>query len=117
MLENQKFTDQRCFCATEQVVICAFAKLQTMNEVNEHNTIIEIKNVPAELIKYAILQWIPCWKYAKKTGVGNSTNTFIKAISVWLILKSETSSGCMHNYRTQLAALAVKCKMCVRTLE
>lgn len=75
-----------------------------------------IHNCPVNLVLYAVQQWLPCHKYAK-TGKGNNTNAFIKAISVWLILKNETSSGMIHSYRSQLPALAAKCKMSVRTLE
>ena len=78
---------------------------------------LEIKNVPTGLILYAVQQWLPCQKYAKASGMHKNTNTFIKAISVWLILKSETSSGKIKQYRSQLQLLAAKCKMSVRTLE
>jgi hypothetical protein len=79
--------------------------------------VLEIKNVPTQLILYAVTQWLPCQKYAKDKRLAKNTNQFIKAISVWLILKSETTSGQVKNYRSQLHELAAKCKMCVRTLE
>src|SRR4051812_12327524 len=78
---------------------------------------IEIKNVPINLVLFALQQWKPCHQYAIKPGRGSNTNTFIKGISVWLILKSETSSGNIQNYRSQLEELSAKCKMCVRTFE
>src|SRR4051794_35331078 len=62
----------------------------------------EIKNVPVNLVLFALQQWKPCHQYAIKTGRGSNTNSFIKGISVWLILKSETTSGNIHNYRSQL---------------
>lgn len=78
---------------------------------------LEIRSVPTSLILFAITQWEYCGKYAKRTTIGNNTNPFIKGIAVWLILKNETSSGCIHQYRNQLQQLAAKCKMSVRTLE
>ena len=77
----------------------------------------EIKNTPIQLILYAINQWSLCNKYAYKTGVGNNTNVFIKGISVWLLLKNETTSGIVKNYRSQLPYLAAICKMSVRTFD
>lgn len=77
----------------------------------------EIKNTPKQLILYAIKQWSLCNKYAVKTGVGNNTNVFIKGISVWLILKNETTSGIIKNYRSRLPYLAAMCKVSVRTLD
>ncbi len=88
-----------------------------MNNGVEKRNMLEIRNVPTQLILYAICQWNYNGKYANATGMGNNTNSFIKAVAVWLILKSETTSGCIHNYREQLPALASKCKMSVRTLE
>jgi hypothetical protein len=79
--------------------------------------VLEIRNVPTELILFAIQQWTPCNLYVKKRGGGNNTNTFLKAISVWLILKNETSSGTIKNYRQQMFDLANKCKMSVRSLD
>ncbi len=81
------------------------------------SSMLEIRNVPTGLILYAVRQWLPCQKYAKNTGMFKNTNTFIKAIAVWLILKNETTSGNIKQYRTQLLQLASKCKMSVRTLE
>lgn len=78
---------------------------------------LEIKNIPTGLILYAVQQWLPCQRYATGGGMPKNTNHFIKAISVWLILKSETTSGNVHGYRKQLPVLATKCKMSVRTLE
>lgn len=78
---------------------------------------LEIRGVPTSLILFAILKWEYCGKYAKRTTIGNNTNPFIKGIAVWLILKSESTSGCIHDYRDQLKELAKKCKMSVRTLE
>lgn len=75
-----------------------------------------IKRVPTALILFAVTKWTPCFKYAKKTGVGNNTNQFIRNISAWLILKNETSSAVIQNYRTQLQRLAAKCKISERTL-
>jgi hypothetical protein len=85
--------------------------------IENSSAVLEIKHVPTELILFAIQQWTPCHKYAKKTGVGNSTNQFVKGIAVWLILKNETSSGKIKVYRQQLLQLAAKCKMSVRTLD
>lgn len=82
-----------------------------------NNSVLEIKGVPTSLILFAIQKWEYCGKYAKRTTIGNNVNQFIKAISVWLILKNETTSGCIHNYRQQLQQLAEKNKMSVRTLE
>jgi hypothetical protein len=79
--------------------------------------IVEIKNVPTQLILFAIMQWQQCGKHLKKKQVGYNTNNFLKQISVWLILKNETTSGCIKSYRSQLPQLAEKCKMSVRTLE
>lgn len=77
----------------------------------------EMKNTPIQLILYAINQWSLCNKYAYKTGVGNNTNVFIKGISLWLLLKNETTSGIVKNYRSQLPYLAAICKMSVRTFD
>lgn len=81
-----------------------------------NSSTLELKNVPTKLILYAISQWQPCGLYAKLTGVGNNTNPFLKAISVWIILKNQTTSGAIKNYRSQLNELAAKCKMTERTL-
>ncbi|MEP7317190.1 MAG: hypothetical protein ABI921_00560 [Panacibacter sp.] len=78
---------------------------------------LEIKGVPTALILYAVQQWLPCGDYVSGGAMPKNTNIFIKAISVWLILKSETSSGKIKDYRTQLQQLAVKCKCSTRTLE
>lgn len=81
------------------------------------SAIVEIKNVPTELILCAVQQWLPCQKYAKDKRLSKNTNPFLKAFSVWLILKSETTSGVLLSYRQQLPHIAFKCKMSVRTLE
>jgi len=81
------------------------------------SAVLELKNVPAGLIMYAVQQWTPCMKYAKNKAAGHNTNTFIRGISVWLILKSETTSGNIKKYRAQLPELAAKCKMSVRTMD
>lgn len=81
------------------------------------SSVLELHNVPTELILYAIQQWEYCGLYAKATGTGKATNQFIKGISVWIILKNLTTSGCFHNYRDQLPELAATCKMSVRTLQ
>jgi hypothetical protein len=85
--------------------------------IKSNSNVLEIRNVPTGLILYAAQQWTLCNKYAHKTGVGNNTNSFIKGISVWLILKAETTTGKIQNYRRQLLPLAEKCKMSIRTLD
>jgi hypothetical protein len=79
--------------------------------------VLEIHNVPTALILYAIEQWTLCNKYAHKTGVGNNTNPFLRAVAVWILLKHETTSGKIKHYRKQLPQMATKCKMSVRSLD
>lgn len=83
---------------------------------NNGAAVLEIKNIPTSLILYAIQQWTTCGKYVKG-GASKNTNEFLKGISVWLILKNETTSGQIKNYRSQLPGMAAKCKMSVRTLD
>lgn len=87
-----------------------------VKSIAKRSGLLEIKNTPTQLILYAIKQWSICNKYAYKTGVGNNTNVF-KGIAVWLILKNETTSGIIKNYRSQLPHLAYMFKMSVRTLD
>jgi hypothetical protein len=72
--------------------------------------VLELKNVPTELILYATTQWNYCGKYVIK-GTGKNTNPFLQGIAVWLILKAETPSGKIQNYWSQLDELALKCKL------
>ncbi|HEX8356657.1 MAG TPA: hypothetical protein VF610_04565, partial [Segetibacter sp.] len=81
------------------------------------SAVLELRNVPTELILFAVSQWTHCGKYAKTTNRAKATNNFLKGIAVWLILKNETSSGKIKYYRSQLTELAGTCKMSVRTLD
>ena len=81
------------------------------------STMLELQNVPTELILYAVHNWQLCQQYTTVRSCGNNTNPFLKGISVWLILKAQTTTGVIQNYRRQLPDLATQCKISQRTMD
>lgn len=80
------------------------------------STVLELKNVPAELLLYANKQRKVCGDFIT-TGKAHTHNPFAKAISVWIILKNLTTSGVYNDLRLQKVSLAANCKMSVSVFE
>lgn len=81
------------------------------------NNVLELHSVPTELILYAVHNWQLCQQYTTVRSCGNNTNRALKGIATWLILKAQTTTGVLQNYRKQLPDLATQCKVSVRTME
>lgn len=79
-------------------------------------SIIELKNIPLEAIDLMVRGWEECGRYVK-TGKAKHTNPTARALDTWIILKTITTSGKIHNYRQQLNDLAATCKIGVRMLQ
>jgi hypothetical protein len=78
--------------------------------------VLELKNVPTELILYTYWQWEYCGEY-KAAGNGKNVNRFLRHIAIWIILKNMTTSGVIKKYRDQLPDLARACKMSETTMQ
>jgi hypothetical protein len=68
------------------------------------------------VIDFITRQWKENGKHVK-TGKAKHTNPYATGLSIWYILKAETSSGIIQNYRSQLTELAAKCLHCTSSLQ
>src|SRR5690349_18116935 len=69
-----------------------------------------VKNLPLEVIDLFFTGWQQCGKFVK-TGSAKNTNPRARALDTWIVLKSITSSGKIHNYRQQLSEMLSICKI------
>lgn len=79
-------------------------------------------NIPVAVIDTMFTGWEECGKYlnkdkSKKTGKAKNTNPVARMLDTWILLKSITTSGCIHSYSNQLPEVAAFCKIKKRTLQ